>query len=234
MTLKYDFPSYTVEGGRRLIDFLEADCAHPDFDGPDGMRLLREEIARTARETERAAPHRIERGSLTREEADRQLVILAAIAADLAAEAAHLKACRAHLAAGGDWMDLPDFPSPTLGRGTAAQQQGEGPAFSWEDKLHLLRREIHFRRRYDADRVARGRTTAAAAAEQRERLEAVQHKYWWDMFTWSSPTAAPAGTPAWRAEVREHTARLELGAGAPCSPAEAGAQDDEHQEAMPV
>lgn len=221
MTLRYDHQDYSP-GSRTLLDYDEADGAHPDFDAPDGGRCLIEEIERTIAEAARAAPGRIERGVLTRDEADRTEQVLRAIAADLAAERAHLKACRAHFLAGGDWTALPDNPLPFEA----------GP--SWEEKIHALRREIHFRRRYDPERVARGRMTAAAAQEQLERLEAVQHKYWWHMFTWSSPTRAATGTPAWRAEVRQHTAMLEAGTAG--SPAQAGAQEEPEQiqEAMPV
>jgi hypothetical protein len=224
MTLRYDFQDYSP-GSRTLLDFDEADGDHPAFDAPQGGRRLIEEIDRTIAEAARAAPGRIDRGTLTRAEADRTAAVLRAIAADLTVERTHVAACRAHFAAGGDWLALPDNPLPV-----SAAAPGEGGA-SWEEKIHVLRRELHFRRTYDPERVKRGRMTAAAAREQLERLEAVHHKYWWHMFTWTSPTGAAVGTPAWRADVREHTAKLELAAAAP---AQAAAHEAEEQEALPV
>lgn len=208
--LDYNFPSYSP-GSREAIDFLEADCEHPAFDAPDGQRCLEAEARRTAEAIRAAAPGRIQRGGQTPEEAARLEAIFTAIAADLAAERVHRAACRAHFQGGG----APDA-MPLL-----AAQGDDG--FSWEDKLHALRREIHFRRKYDADHVAKGRLTAAAAREQLERLEAIQHKYWWDMFRWTSPTGAACGSPEWFAEVRAHTSILRL-------PGEAPANDQAGQE----
>lgn len=181
----------------------------------DGRDLIAE-VERSATAHRAAAPGRIARGAMTEEEAERIGLVLDAIAADLEAYRA--------------WK-LWDPP---------LDQQIRRGAFSWEDKLHVLRREIHFRRSYDADRVARGRITAAAAREQLERLEAVHVLYWRDWlpgFPWPEGGAAPEwgnirpspGAQLTRQAMREHWAKISSSGALRCAP-EAG--QDQEQETM--
>jgi hypothetical protein len=226
MTLRYDFEQYSP-GSRTLADYEALDCAAADetgaaFGHPRGRALLIAECERTAAAVEAAAPARIAKGSQTKEEADRLAAIFRAIAADIAAELAHYQAHWRHLEAGGSFDNGPALGLPR-----------PSDAFGWEEKVHALRRELHFRRRYDADRIAKGRITAASAAEQLERLEAVQDKYFYWLFTWNSPGGHAVNSPAFRAEIRQHSEMLHAAAAARRAAA-AEQPEPELQEAMPL
>jgi len=146
--------------------------------------LLAAEVERSAAAHRAAAPARVARGAMTSEEAERIGLVLDSIAADLAAVAA--------LRPGERLRDR--VPRP-------------GDRWTWEDKIHVLRREIHFRRAFDPGHVEKGRLTAAAAKERLERLEAVHDAYWREwLLAWPWPDGG--ADPDWASIAPSPAARL--------------------------
>lgn len=170
--LKYDFPCFTVNPDTlSACNEADGDAAVAGLDrSPHGKALLIAELRRTRADFAAAAPGRIARGQLSGEEADRIGAALESMALDMETELDWLAASRNGRAA------APRMPLPR-----------PGDAVGWEEKVHVLRRELHFRRRYDPDRVAKGRLSHDAARVQLERLEAVHAKYWQELFAYPWP-----------------------------------------------
>lgn len=59
-----------------------------------------------------------------------------------------------------------------------------GAAFSWEAKIHCLRREIAMRRKFYPEWIVKGSVDKAQAKLQLERIEAVHFAYWRHMDHW--------------------------------------------------
>lgn len=169
--LDYDFPLYSKSADRRLIDFEETGAT-----GEFGIAIQREINVHAA-----AAPARIDRGTVTRDDAKTQHYLLEAIAADL-----RVRAQRVFL--WGQWLadhrlDVP----PPLDQLLAEQAQKLEPR-PWAAKVATLRAVIDARGKGFDDDVAKGRATEAQARAQLDALEAIHALYWADGFAWDGTT----------------------------------------------
>lgn len=181
--LSYDFPITSIDAERRLIDFEETGAT-----GELGIAIQREIAVHAA-----AAPARIDRGTVTRDDAKAHHYLLEAIAADL-----HVRAQRAFLWS--QWLvdhrlDVP----PPLDQLLAEQAEKIEPR-PWAAKVATLRTVIEARSRSFDDDVAKGRATHALARAQLDALEALHALYWCDGFAWDGTTD----------ELREHSDRLSV------------------------
>jgi hypothetical protein len=154
-----------------------------------------EELKRELDHRRRYFPQRVAKGAMTQDEADQEEAVLADIIADVAAVADFQAASASHWRANGALAYSPAFPLPR-----------RDAAFGWEPKLHCLRREIHLRRKFYPEWIRKGRISEGLAREQLERLEAVQVRYWLDLW------GRPRGTFA---EHRSHYRRIEAAIGWP-------------------
>jgi hypothetical protein len=141
-------------GSRRLSDIMEA----------GELRLLTAEAVRTLDALEAAMAARIDKGQLTRDQAQCAAAIWRAIAADLAVE--------------DEWLAERQHREPawTIDARLVELRRRNGAA--WADKVDALRRKIEARRGAYPTDVDKGRLTRDAAQQQLERLEAVHDLYW--------------------------------------------------------
>jgi hypothetical protein len=163
------------------LDFISLSPGHPGVYAFDDRDMLAE-LDRELDARRRTYPGRIAKGGMTPAEAEREIAVMADLREDLAAVLAW------RLAGPNGCLPLP--------RANAR--------FGHEDKLHVLRREIHMRRTFYPQWVGKGRLSANAARAQLHRLEAVQARYWLDFWGAPRPTVD---------EVREHVARVRAAIG---------------------
>ncbi|MCW2396195.1 MULTISPECIES: hypothetical protein [unclassified Sphingobium] len=119
-----------------------------------------EELARELHMRRQHYPDRIASGKMTREDANREISIMAAIHADLAA-------------------DLLLTPGNEDAAAKARREADERLApFSWRELVSCLRREIAMRRKFYPRMLATGDRSPADLRAQLERLEAAHFYYW--------------------------------------------------------
>lgn len=144
---------------------------------------VRAELARELQQRRRLYPDRVAKGRMSAPEAERQIALIAAIAADLDAviavavpqRMAELNGARRH------------------GAGTANISTGTPAAtFSWSQKRNALLRELDYRTRFYPEWIAKGRLLEADAARQCAALRAMLALYD-DGLTWQpDPPDCPA------------------------------------------
>ncbi|MCW2410849.1 MULTISPECIES: hypothetical protein [unclassified Sphingobium] len=119
-----------------------------------------EELARELHMRRHHYPDRIASGKMTREGANREISIMAAIHADLAA-------------------DLLLTPGTEDAAAKARREADERLAsFGWGELVSCLRREIAMRRKFYPRMLATGDRSPADLRAQLERLEAAHFYYW--------------------------------------------------------
>ncbi|MCW2383341.1 hypothetical protein M2338_002906 [Sphingobium sp. B2D3B] len=119
-----------------------------------------EELARELNMRRQHYPDRIASGKTTREDANREIGIMAALHADLA-------------------VDLLLTPGNEDAAVKAKREADERLApFSWAELVSCLRREIAMRRKFYPRMLAAGDRSPAELRAQLERLEAAHFLYW--------------------------------------------------------
>ncbi|MCW2391968.1 hypothetical protein [Sphingobium sp. B11D3A] len=119
-----------------------------------------EELARELHMRRQHYPDRIAKGKMSREDANREISIIAAIHADLA-------------------VDLLLTPGSEDAAAKARREADERLApFSWRELVSCLRREIAIRRKFYPRMLSTGDRSPADLRAQLERLEAAHFLYW--------------------------------------------------------